>query len=121
MDTAMFYDDCAFLEHWPGPPIGDDEGELIATALGDKRAILLAHHGQLSAGSSIEEATVLAYHFEVAARLQLLAMAAGEIKVLDPACAKDAHDYRLKPVVLDATFLYQARLALHRGEIDCLD
>lgn len=121
MDTAMFYDDCAFLEHWPGPPIGDDEGELIATALGDKRAILLAHHGQLSAGGSIEEATVLAYHFEVAARLQLMAMAAGEIKVLDPACAKDAHDYRLKPVVLDATFLYQARLTLHRGEIDCLD
>ena len=121
MDTAMFYDDCAFLEHWPGPPIGDDEGQLIATALGDKRAILLAHHGQLSAGGSIEEATVLAYHFEVAARLQLLAMAAGEIKALDPACAKDAHDYRLKPAVLDATFLYQARLRLRRGEADCLE
>ena len=111
----------SLLEHWPGPPIGDDEGELIATALGDKRAILLAHHGQLSAGGSIEEAAVLAYHFEVAARLQLLAMAAGEIKALDPACAKDAHDYRLKPTVVDATFLYQARLILREGETDCLD
>ena len=121
MDTAMFYDDCAFLEHWPGPPIGDDEGELIATALGKKRAILLAHHGQLCAGASVQEAAVLAYQFEVAARLQLLAMAAGEIKPLDPACAKDAHDYRLKPAVLDATFLYQARVVLARGETDCLD
>ena len=26
MDMAMFYNDCAFLENWPGPPIGD-EGE----------------------------------------------------------------------------------------------
>ena len=26
MDTAMFYDDCAFLAEWPGPPIGDEEG-----------------------------------------------------------------------------------------------
>lgn len=121
MDTAMYYDDCAFLEHWPGPPIGDDEGQLIATALGDKRAILLAHHGQLSAGGSIEKAAVLAYHFEVAARLQLLAMAAGEIKALDSACAKDAHDYRLKPAVVDATSLYQARLTLRLGETDCLD
>ena len=121
MDTAMFYDDCAFLEHWPGPPIGDDEGELIATALGGKRAILLAHHGQLCAGGSVQEAAVLAYHFEVAARIQLLAMAAGEIRALDPACAKDAHDYRLKPAVLDATFLYQARLILGRGETDCLE
>ena len=58
MDTAMFYNDCAFLEHWPGPPIGDEEGELISNALGDKRAILLAHHGQLSTGKNIEEATI---------------------------------------------------------------
>ena len=102
-------------------PIGDDEGELIAAALGKKRAILLAHHGQLCAGASVQEAAVLAYHFEVAARIQLLAMAAGEIKPLDPACAKDAHDYRLKPAVLDATFLYQARLVLANGGIDCLE
>ena len=26
MDTAMFYNDCAFLEHLPAPPIGDEEG-----------------------------------------------------------------------------------------------
>ena len=50
MDTAMFYEDCAWLPEWPGPPIGDEEGDLISNALGDKRAILLAHHGQLSAG-----------------------------------------------------------------------
>lgn len=120
MDTSMFYEDCAWLEHWPGPPIGDDEGELIATALGDKRAILLAHHGQLSAGGSIEEAAVLALHFEAAARLQLMAMAAGDIQDLDPECGRDAHDYRLKPSVIDATFLYQARLVL-RSEPDCLE
>ena len=84
MDTAMLYNDCAFLKHWPGPPIGDEEGELISNALGEKRAILLAHHGQLSTGKNIEEATILAYNFEHAARLQLLAMAAGEIRELEP-------------------------------------
>jgi len=60
MDTAMFYDDCAYLAEWPGPPIGDEEGEIIHAALGDKRAILLAHHGQLVATATIEEAAVLA-------------------------------------------------------------
>jgi len=29
MDTAMFYDDCAYLPEWPGPPIGDEEGRII--------------------------------------------------------------------------------------------
>ena len=41
----MFYDDCAYLAEWPGPPIGDEEGRIIHETLGDKRAISLAHHG----------------------------------------------------------------------------
>jgi len=112
MDTAMFYDDCAWLEEWPGPPIGDEEGELISTALGEKRSILLAHHGQLSAGETIEQAAVLAFHFERAAKMQLAAMAAGEIQLLPPIASKHAHDYRLKPAPLKATFHYYARQVL---------
>ncbi|MGO4580940.1 aldolase, partial [Cupriavidus sp. 2TAF22] len=45
MDTCVLYDDCAFLPKWPGVPVGNEEGEIISAALGDKRAILLAHHG----------------------------------------------------------------------------
>lgn len=112
MDTAMFYDDCEFLERWPGPPIGDEEGDLISAALGSKRSILLAHHGFLSACSTIEETLVLAYFFEHAARLQLLAMSAGTIQDLDPKAARDAHDYRLKPSPVAATFHYFARQVL---------
>jgi len=54
MDTSMFYEDCAYLDHWPGPPIGDEEGEIISAALGDKRSVLLAHHGQLCACATVE-------------------------------------------------------------------
>jgi len=120
MDTAMFYDDCAYLDHWPGPPIGDEEGELISTALGDKRSILLAHHGQLCACSTVEEAAVLSLFIERAARLQLLAMAAGTVRDLEPGPAKQAHDYRLKPESLGATFHYFARQVL-RTAPDCID
>lgn len=119
MDTAAFYDDCAYLDHWPGPPIGDEEGDIISAALGDKRSILLAHHGYLAACSTLEEATVLSYYFEYAARLQLLAMSAGTIQDLDPKAAKDAHDYRLKPSPIAATFHYFARRVL-RDDPDCL-
>lgn len=120
MDTAMFYEDCAYLPHWPGPPIGDEEGELISTALGGKRAVLLAHHGQLCAGKTIEETAVLAIFIERAARLQLLARAAGTIKDLSPDAAKQAHDYRLKPKPVGATFHYFARQVL-KTESDCLE
>jgi L-fuculose-phosphate aldolase len=111
----MFYDDCAFLPEWPGPPIGDEEGEIIHSALGNNRSILLAHHGQLCACSTIEEAAVLSVFIERAARMQLLARALGPIKQLKPELAKEAHDYRLKPKAVGATFHYFARRALKKG------
>jgi L-fuculose-phosphate aldolase len=120
MDTAMFYDDCAYLPEWPGPPIGDEEGRIILDALGDKRAILLAHHGQLVATTTIEEAAVLAVFIERAARMQLLAQSIGKIKPIDPAFAREAHDYRLKPRAVAATFHYFARRVL-KQERDVLE
>jgi L-fuculose-phosphate aldolase len=77
-----------------------------------KRAILLAHHGQLAASETIEEAAVLAMFIERAAKLQLMAMSAGTILPVDPALAQEAHDYRLKPNAVAATFAYYARRIL---------
>lgn len=114
MDVAPLYDDCAFLADWPGVPVGNEEGEIISAALGDKRAILLAHHGQLVTGSTIEEACSLAHLIERAAQLQLLAMAAGEIKELPPRLAREAHDWTLSPRRSTANFNYYARKALRR-------
>lgn len=119
MDLAPLYDDCAFLADWPGIPVGDEEGRIISGALGDKRAILLAHHGQVVAASSVEEACSLAVLIERAARLQLLAMAAGEIRPLPEALAREAHDWTLTPKRSRANFAYHARRAL-RHHSDCL-
>src|SRR3954471_14247597 len=116
MDTSMFYEDVAFLAEWPGVPIGDEEGEIITKAIGTKRAILLAHHGQLAACSNIEEAAVLAIFIERAARMHLLARAIGEIKAIKPEHAREAHDYRLKPKAIGATFHYFARRVLRQSE-----
>jgi len=100
-------------------PVGNEEGEIISAALGDKRAILLAHHGQLVACASIEEACVLASLFERAAKLQLLAMAAGEIKPIPEALAREAHDWISTPKRSQTTFAYYARRAL-KQHADCL-
>lgn len=119
MDATMFYEDCAYLRNWPGVPIGDEEGKIIHEALGGKRAILLAHHGLLTASGTIEEAAVLAVFFERAAKLQLLARAAGDIKPISPELGREAHDWRLKPMMIAGQFHYFARCALQEGD-DCL-
>jgi L-fuculose-phosphate aldolase len=112
MDTSLFHEDCAWLAEWPGTPIGDEEGRIISEAIGDKRSILLAHHGQLTACATVEEAAVLAVFIERAARLQLMAMSAGKIQAIDPALAQEAHDYRLKQRAIAATFYYYSRRVL---------
>ncbi len=112
MDIAPLYDDCAFLPDWPGVPVGNEEGEIISAALGGKKAILLAHHGHVVAGASIEEACSLAMLIERGAKLQLAAMAAGTIAALPDRLAREAHDWTLTPKRSLANFAYYARRAL---------
>jgi len=120
MDLCPLYDDCAFLEKWPGVPAGNEEGKIISEALGDKRAILLSHHGQLVAGKSIEEACVLGMLIERAAKMQLLAMSAGKIQPIPEALAKEAHDWTSTPRRNIAAFNHLVRGCLDQHS-DCLN
>ena len=108
MDSSMLYG-TAHLAEWPGVPVADDEGRIIAGALGSAKTILLANHGLLATGGSVEEATYLAVFFERAARTQLLAAAAGGVQEVKPAQAADAREFLLQPSIVRGTFAYWAR------------
>jgi len=108
MDSAMLHG-TAHLPEWPGVPVADDEGRIISGALGKAKTILLANHGLLAAGASVEEATYLAVFFERAARMQLMAMAAGGFKEVKPELAEEARDFLLQPSIVRGTFAYWSR------------
>jgi L-fuculose-phosphate aldolase len=108
MDSAMLHG-TAHLPEWPGVPVADDEGRIISGALGDAKSILLANHGLLTAGSSVEEAAYLAVFFERAARMQLRAMAAGGFKEVKPELAEEAREFLLQPSIVRGTFAYWSR------------
>jgi L-fuculose-phosphate aldolase len=112
MDATPFFEDCAYLADWPGVPVHDEEGRLISEALGRKRAILLAHHGQLVACATVEEAAVLAVQIERVAKQQLLARSVGAIRPIPAERAREAHDFLVSPLVIDMTFAYYARRVL---------
>ncbi len=121
MDNCVLYDDVAFVGEWPGVPVGNEEGEFISAALGRKRALLLSHHGLLVAATSIEEACVLSIAFERAAKMQLLAAAAGTIRPIDHRLATEAHDWILRPRRNTVAFDYYARRSLKDPRnADCL-
>jgi len=108
MDSAMLHG-TAHLPEWPGVPVADDEGRIISAALGSAKTILLANHGLLTTGNSIEEATYLAVFFERAARMQIRAMATGGCKEVKPELAEEARAFLLQPSIVRGTFAYWAR------------
>ena len=108
MDSAMLHG-TAHLAEWPGVPVADDEGRIISAALGSAKTILLANHGLLATGTTVEEAAYLAVFFERAARMQLRAMAAGGFKEVKPELAEEAREFLLQPSIVKGTFAYWAR------------
>lgn len=121
MDATMFHDDCAFLREWPGNPVTELEGEIIAGALGKKKhAVLLANHGLATVGESVEEAAWLALCFERAAKMQIRARSIGPLSKIDQEFAQDAHDYMTDPTMVATQFRRFARRAL-RQDPACLD
>ena len=108
MDSAMLHG-TAHLPDWPGVPVADDEGRIISGALGEAKTILLANHGLLATGTSVEEAAYLAVFFERAARMQLRAMSAGGFKEVKRELAEEARDFLLQPSIVGGTFAYWSR------------
>jgi len=120
MDATMFYNDCAYLAEWPGVPLADKEGQIISEALGNKKSILLANHGLLTTGKTLEEAVYLAIQFERAARLQLLAESIGKIKTIKEEYAQEAHDFLLSEGVVLGQF-YSWADQLYKEQPDVRD
>ena len=104
MDATPLFEDMVFLPEWPGLPTADREGELISASLGQAQALLLAHHGLLTAGRSVQEACFLAVFMERMARLQINAAAVGGVVPVDAEQARRARDFLRTDRIMNITF-----------------
>lgn len=90
-DSCAFYNDHAVFDDYTGVVVDTGEGERIADALGDKKALILTNHGNLTVGRSVEEAAWWFITMERTCQAQLLADAAGEPKKIKPEVAELTH------------------------------
>lgn len=91
-ESAAFYERQVLYRHYLRPAVDDDQGAEIAAHLGDSRAMLLAHHGLVTVGGSIDEAAHWFFTYESCAQVQLLAQSAGTMHVMDTTQACAARD-----------------------------
>jgi len=86
-DACAFYDDHRLFDDYTGVVLSTEEGRRIADTLGQAKAIILRNHGNLTVGATVEEAVWWFVTLERSCQAQLLAMAAGQPKLIDDACA----------------------------------
>lgn len=118
MDATPLFEDTAFLPKWPGLPTADREGEIIAEGLGSRHAVLLAHHGMLTAGRTVQEAAFLAVFMERMARQQIDAAAVGGAKPIDATEARRARDFLRTDKIMNITFdAWVRKVERKRGKV----
>jgi ribulose-5-phosphate 4-epimerase/fuculose-1-phosphate aldolase len=77
-DSCKFYNDHAVFDDFTGVVLEASEGDRIAAALGQHKAVILKNHGLLTAGPTVEAAAFWFIAMDNAAQTQLLAEAAGK-------------------------------------------
>ncbi|GHF19962.1 MULTISPECIES: class II aldolase/adducin family protein [Streptomyces] len=87
-DACLFFEDNVVVPDFQGIVYDPAEGARIAKQLGSMSTAILANHGLLTVGRSVEEAATLYVQAERAAQVQLIAAAAGELRPIDPEVAR---------------------------------
>ncbi|KAH7380039.1 class II aldolase/adducin domain protein [Pyrenochaeta sp. MPI-SDFR-AT-0127] len=75
-DFCVFYNDHILYQNFGGLVLDNSEGRAIAEALGDRKVAILANHGILTAGPTIEATVAWFVLFERCCQIQLAADAA---------------------------------------------
>ncbi|MFC6633830.1 class II aldolase/adducin family protein [Microbulbifer taiwanensis] len=86
-DACAFFGDHGLLDTFSGVVLEVGEGEALARALGNRKALILQNHGLLTVGKSIDEAAWWYITMERSCQAQLLAEAAGEPVLIEPEVA----------------------------------
>ena len=76
-DSCAFYERQALHNHFAGVVEETEEGDKIASALGDKTVLFMQNHGILTTGTSIDVALWFFFSLERCCQSQLMADAAG--------------------------------------------
>lgn len=79
-DACAFHDDHVVFDDYTGVVLDTSEGDRIAAALGRRKAAILANHGLLTVGNTVDEAAWWYITLERSCQAQLLAEAAGETR-----------------------------------------
>lgn len=118
-DALRFYDRIAYDDDFNGAAVSDEEGRRIASRLGNRSIMLMAHHGVTVTGPTVAKAYDDFYYLEKAAEFQLAAASTGRpLRILsDDDCRRLAPAFATPDGLVEGHF-HAARRLLDRAEPD---
>ena len=90
-DSCAFFEDHSLFDDFTGVVLDVAEGDRIAAALGDRKAVILRNHGLLTVGQSVESAAWWFITMERTCQAQLAAMSAGKLVPISDEQARLTH------------------------------
>ena len=90
-DASAFYEDHVVFGDYTGAVLDPEEGMRIARALGGSKAAILANHGLLTVGHTVDEAAWWFVTMERTCQAQLVAEAAGTPVLIESDVAKKTY------------------------------
>ena len=103
-DSCAFYERQAIHNHFSGVVEETEEGDKIASSLGDKAVLILQNHGILSTGSSIDIALWYYFSLERCCQSQLMADAAGKTTLIPHEIAIKTREFIANDLAAWASF-----------------
>jgi len=91
-DACIFYRDHGLYTEYGGVAFDVEEGKRIAAAVGDHKAAILANHGLITVGQSVDEAVFWFVTMERTCQAELLALAAGQAKEIPGDVAQGVYE-----------------------------
>ena len=81
-DACVFYENHSVFDVFSGVVADADEGDMIAASLADNSAVILQNHGLLTVGKTVDATVANFVLLDSCCHSQLLAQAAGELKLI---------------------------------------
>jgi len=114
-NAARWYGDIAALDDFDDVHKIDDQGPLMVEAFGQGNALLVKHHGIFVGAKNIREAIVRTIDLEYAMEVQLKAMAAGKLELLEDGGIRDAKIFLNSDKYYNGTWDYLCRVLARSG------
>jgi L-fuculose-phosphate aldolase len=117
-DAILFADGVGRFDE-PDLIVDDEQGDRVATALGERRAVLLQNHGVVVVGKDVPWAVLTAATLERAARLQSLASTLGDLRPISEELARQLLPVKYRDEFVDEYWAaWQRQVARDGGGFD---